>query len=500
MNFKLIFCTSLLIAGCAFVKVSAFPQDGEPDSTLTDSNSPDPTEMDLFTENSNTDNSFGNDPSVTEGGDENFILDPDVDPTETPFLTTATEIRQYLVSKLREIYRSLKGCKSKMDVEKATLLDFDHLPKFQDPLYVGNFTEKYKLADVSFYNVAVRGMNDFRSADMHTDQEHRNVDLQLVAPSLQITGNYFLKNFFKKTSGPFNVKLRDNITYHEASIYCQMKQEIDIATSKCGIRYGKSENNYVNLGWFTGLFRGAISNPMIDQVLQKVGKEIGHKMRPILLNMLQKTVIGKDNDTTGSGLAALIRSTVSETRNLMMKDEYKNFQVEGDAKVIQYGTYDVSFQTIELHGVNRFEIIGLDLPVLSDKLVVHLTVHDMNINGSANIQFSNRGLEPKTESSAGVNRVPFEIEDLRVEILLEKQLSSDVMKFDVSSINVTVSKLVTHPPQESIVPEIEVAVRDFVPNHLPAIISERLTSLIKSHIENILNDAATEESDNVDQN
>ena len=184
----------------------------------------------------------------------------------------------------------------------------------------------------------------------------------MVAPSLLITGNYFLSNYFKKTSGPFTVKLCNNVTYHEASVYCRMKQEVDIAASKCGIRYSKSENDYANLGWFTGLFRGAISNPMIDQVLQNVGKEIGHKMRPILLSTLQKTVIGNEteSETVVPGLDSLIRSTVSETRNLMMKDEYKNFQLEGDAKKMQVSNDE--YCTIIMVGVNFWKIDDNNLP------------------------------------------------------------------------------------------------------------------------------------------
>jgi hypothetical protein len=64
---------------------------------------------------------------------------------------------------------------SKNEFEAATLLDFEHLPTFEDPLYVGNFTKKYKLADVSFSNVRVSGMRNFRSADVHTDPKDRTV-------------------------------------------------------------------------------------------------------------------------------------------------------------------------------------------------------------------------------------------------------------------------------------------------------------------------------------
>jgi hypothetical protein len=144
-----------------------------------------------------------------------------------------------------------------------------------------------------------------------------------------------LSNFFRKTSGSFVVKLVDDVTYHEASVYCRLKQEVDIAASHCGIRYGKSENDYANLGFFTSIFRGAISNPMIDQVLQKVGKEIGHKMRPVLLAKLRETVIGANSSANLPGLETLIRSTVSETRNLLMKDEYKNYRLEGVAQEVQ---------------------------------------------------------------------------------------------------------------------------------------------------------------------
>lgn len=69
----------------------------------------------------------------------------------------------------------LKGCKNKNDVEKATRLDFEHLPHFEEPLNVGNFTKNYKLADVSFYNVKVQGMKNFHSAEVQTDLNHRTV-------------------------------------------------------------------------------------------------------------------------------------------------------------------------------------------------------------------------------------------------------------------------------------------------------------------------------------
>jgi hypothetical protein len=141
-----------------------------------------------------------------------------------------------------------------------------------------------------------------------------------------------------------------------------------------------------------------------------------------------------------------------------------------------------------------FEINALDISLVEGKITVDLTVHDANIRGSAEVAFvENDTIDKKSNVPTDVT-LPFEIEDLRVDITLDRGIPSasgqrrrnEQQKFVVANLNVTISKVVTNPQNGTYVSQIEGALRDFLPMQLQSVISERLQTLITSEIEKIL--------------
>jgi len=143
-----------------------------------------------------------------------------------------------------------------------------------------------------------------------------------------------------------------------------------------------------------------------------------------------------------------------------------------------------------LSGINAFEITKLEIPILEDRIVVEATVHDTKVNGTANIEFvENDSVVPKVNAPTTV-ALPFDVDDLAIDIQFEKRLSNDAERFSISKLQVTTGKITTHPPQDSsYASQIAVALRDFVPTQLQTMITERFAAVARSQIENILRDA-----------
>lgn len=154
----------------------------------------------------------------------------------------------------------------------------------------------------------------------------QQVKLVLKSNSLVITGNYSLSNILKHAEGAFKVTLKD-VTYTESDIYHKGATEINIVTSQVTVRYEKKENYFQNIGFFTQVFDSVIANQLLEEVLPEIGKEVGHLMRTALLTRLRIEVLGIDNQKLINALEEIVRSAVSEARNLLSKGRYATMQL-----------------------------------------------------------------------------------------------------------------------------------------------------------------------------
>lgn len=140
----------------------------------------------------------------------------------------------------------------------------------------------------------------------------------MVADQLRVEGNYTLSNFMKTASGAFTVKLLDKVTYEEKDLYCKFKDDVDVASAEATIMYGKSQSNYENIGLLASIFEGVISNELTQEILYRVGREIGHKIRHVTTSKILQ-ISTQTESTEINRFTAIFKSLMSEIRTSLRK-------------------------------------------------------------------------------------------------------------------------------------------------------------------------------------
>lgn len=111
----------------------------------------------------------------------------------------------------------------------------------------------------------------------------------------------------------------DNVTFTERDIYCKFKDEVDIAAAEATMTYGKSESNYENIGILAHLFEGVISNKLTEEILYRIGREVGHKIRHVTTSKIKQASSQTVQSAEYNRIVAIIKSTLSEIRTLFGK-------------------------------------------------------------------------------------------------------------------------------------------------------------------------------------
>jgi hypothetical protein len=408
--------------------------------------------------------SSGSDNSTTEG--------------HHTLLETGEEIKDYLGKKISQLYDLLRGRKNKEEVEKALTISSDELPTFPEPYEIHDLYKNYKLAYMNFTNIHVAGMSGFKQSELRTNLEETSAKLVLKSDSLVITGNYSMSNILKHAAGAFKVTLKD-VTYTESDIYHKNANEIDIVTSEVTVRYEKMENYFQDIGFFTQVFDSVITNQLLEDVLPEIGKEVGHLMRTTLLTRLRTEVLGMDNQKMINALEEIVRSAVSEARNLLKKGRYAALQLGYEPVDVQYKELQAQILSVYLSGLHTFEVVQLTPKMQGNKIRIDIQVKTGMLAGYATVLVLNK------ENSKWT--VAYNIDDMSVRIAFEKELYNDDAMFDIVQLDVQVQKLETvldksHPePYQSLF-------KEQVPKSLVPVINKRLAQMAKASIEEILHE------------
>lgn len=151
--------------------------------------------------------------------------------------------------------------------------------------------------------------------------------------TLTVEGEYSLSNILKQTSGAFNVKI-NKVNYTETDVYELTSNDVDVVSGQATMRYDNAAEYFENIGFFAQVFEGVITDQLMQDVIPKIGQEVGHLMRTPILT---KTRIaeGFDTDKMLNGIEQLIKSAISETRNFLRKGHYTDIELEDEPVHVQ---------------------------------------------------------------------------------------------------------------------------------------------------------------------
>ncbi|XP_065218599.1 uncharacterized protein LOC135844364 [Planococcus citri] len=355
-------------------------------------------------------------------------------------LESQEDLREYVSSQMDHVYEILKKLANSTDSHKVLAMDLDELPFISDSFYIGKFNKSYKLADMQYTNVKVYGMSGFKNYALSVDKNHKKANVTLVAPQLIIEGNYSLSNFLRHATGSFTVKLLDNVTYTENDLYCKFKNEIDIASSEATITFGKSEYDYRNMGVISIFLEGIISNKLVEEILYRVGKELGHRIRHVVISKVKEITSQKDVSSLGeyNRVSSIMSSSLSQIRTWLNKTVSVKAPLPGI-----YHKMKVHNNTIIVSNVT---LTGLNTTHLKDQIRAYRDQNDFYINmeGQAG-PLTIGGRIFMTEVRNGtLEQIPlnadYKITQVRVRIVVSCSLLDDQDSLQVEDLDVSVAQ------------------------------------------------------------
>lgn len=140
----------------------------------------------------------------------------------------------------------------------------------------------------------------------------------------------------------------------------------------------------------------------------------------------------------------------------------------------------ISGQILNVHlsGVRTFQVHQMEVQIEDNKFRINVSATTGPLSGYANMMVYYRDNEPWS--------VSYTMDDMKVSIILEKELYNDNDVFKIVKLNVQTQKLqtqtnISHPEP------LELFFKNEMPKYLEPIINTRVARFIKESIMNVLN-------------
>ncbi|XP_018568650.1 uncharacterized protein LOC108908942 [Anoplophora glabripennis] len=143
-----------------------------------------------------------------------------------------------------------------------------------DPMDIPNMKHSFSVGKMTFFNVKLYGLKNFRIDHINADLSAMKVEAALTIEKLDVIGNYTLSAFFSKSKGPFTVVLTKVYVVAIASLEVERKGQLEAQEMDMDIKFKDISMDFKGLGFFANMFQG---------VMNSVGTFVFDSIKPFVL-------------------------------------------------------------------------------------------------------------------------------------------------------------------------------------------------------------------------
>ncbi|KAL1449278.1 hypothetical protein WDU94_000487 [Cyamophila willieti] len=344
-----------------------------------------------------------------------------------------------------------------------------------DPMPLQDLFKSYGLlGSVSFKNVKLYELSQFRLSHINTDLEHMQVYVEIEMKRLVSLGDYSMKTVMKNAKGPFNITMVNVVAEGAVAL------ERDEATGQLQATDSQMDMTCQNMII-------DLKNSGMTTFVDSLGPFMFQAIKPVLLRKLNTDIRADVNKQIKKFTAKIPKDVspldlgIQEARRYMRKNQYDPCKLKNYSYKINLMRINVSDLWIE--GLSNFNRVG-DMSLSMDKGIIQFGVHVITskLAGSFNwsVQFSNK----RNIVESGM--LKYTVDYLQVKLSVNQSVNIN-HKPVINDIDLSVGKIIVkHDGLKSFDFLIDSAVNHYVPDLLKFIIIDSIEVPLKVKAQDIL--------------
>lgn len=125
-----------------------------------------------------------------------------------------------------------------------------------DPMDIPNMKHSFSVGKMTFFNVKLYGLKNFRIDHINADLSAMKVEAALTIEKLDVKGNYTLSALFSRSKGPFTVVLTKVYVVAVASLEVERNGQLEAQEMDMDIKFKDISMDFKGLGFFANMFQG----------------------------------------------------------------------------------------------------------------------------------------------------------------------------------------------------------------------------------------------------
>ncbi|XP_073994699.1 uncharacterized protein isoform X2 [Rhodnius prolixus] len=240
-----------------------------------------------------------------------------------------------------------------------------------DPMDVPNVRRSFGGSPTTFTDMKMYGLSNFTIAHVNTDLNKMQVYVLVVMKQLTIIGNYSIRSWFTRASGPFNVTLLDVETSGAAELQKSENGILQATESEMDMTFRDAIVDFKNLGMVGSLLQGVLATaaPVLFEAIKPgVLSQINTQIREDLNAKLEK--IG--NRLAVSGSRPPLDAAEQEARAYLLENGYDPYRLKDFS--IKQSVFTVNITEFVLKGLSNFQRVG-EVVLAMDEGMIQIGIH-----------------------------------------------------------------------------------------------------------------------------
>lgn len=136
-----------------------------------------------------------------------------------------------------------------------------------DPMDIPEMKHSFSVGKMTFFNVKLYGLQNFRIDHINADLSAMRVEAALTIEKLDVKGNYTLSAFFSRSKGPFTVVLTKVYVVAIASLEVERNGQLEAQEMDMDIKFKDISMDFKGLGFFANMFQGKTQKKFLKQII-----------------------------------------------------------------------------------------------------------------------------------------------------------------------------------------------------------------------------------------
>lgn len=344
-----------------------------------------------------------------------------------------------------------------------------------DPMILPDLHRSIGFGSVTFKNIKLYELSQFRLSHINTDLEKMQVYVEIEMKRLVSLGNYSMKSWVNKASGPFNITMLNVIAEGAAALERDENGQLEATESQMDMTCEK--------------FIMDLKGSGMASIVDGMGPFVFESIKPFLLRKIN-TDIRTDINKQIKKFTAKIPQNMSpldlgiyEARKYVRKNRYDPYHLVNISYNVNFIRFNVS--DFWLLGLSNFNRVG-DLSLSMDKGVIQFGVHVITSKLSGQCRWSASLRNRDAVFQAGL--LTFSVDYLQVQISVNQSMNIQ-NKPKLNDLDLQLGKIhVKHVGLDQLDFIIN-SVANHIPKLLHILILDTIEEPLKVKIQEVLNNS-----------